>query len=336
MNGGDVILADEPTGALDSHSGEEVMNILRELHQRGHTVIIVTHDMQVASNAQRIIELHDGAVISDRPNGVQTPDQTTLLDAKPSAMQALWQAAWGRFGEAFKMAWIAMASHRMRTLLTMLGIIIGITSVVSIVALGQGARQKVINDISSIGTNTIDIVPGNGWGDDRASTIHTLGVNDLSVLQQQFYIDSATPGVSGSVILRYGNVKASASVSGVGEQYFRVRDIEMAEGQAFSTADVHRQAQSVVIDDNTRNKLFKTWEQPVGKVIFSWRHARHGGGRGQEKKKAPLAITPAWKSICPTPRRWGVCWARPTSTALRCECVTACPTILPKPASPGC
>ncbi|KPC49940.1 macrolide ABC transporter ATP-binding protein/permease MacB [Amantichitinum ursilacus] len=268
MNGGDVILADEPTGALDSHSGEEVMNILRELHARGHTVIIVTHDMQVASNAQRIIELHDGEVVADRPNGEQRPDQTTLLDAKPTRRQAMWMAAWGRFGEAFKMAWIAMASHRMRTLLTMLGIIIGITSVVSIVALGQGARQKVINDISSIGTNTIDIVPGNGWGDDRASTIHTLNANDLSILQQQFYIDSATPGVSGSVILRYGNVKASASVSGVGEQYFRVRDIEMADGQAFSNADVRRQAQSVVIDDNTRNKLFKTWENPVGKVIF--------------------------------------------------------------------
>ena len=269
MNGGDVILADEPTGALDSHSGEEVMNILRELHQRGHTVIIVTHDMQVASNAQRIIELHDGEVVADRPNGPQSANATVMLDAtaRPKA-GGLFSANWGRFGEAFKMAWIAMASHRMRTLLTMLGIIIGITSVVSVVALGQGARQKVIDDISSIGTNTIDIVPGKDWGDDRASSIHTLNVSDLNVLQAQFYIDSVTPGVSGSVILRYGNVKASASVSGVGEQYFRVRDIEMASGAPFTDADVRRQAQSVVIDDNTRNKLFKTWEQPVGKVIF--------------------------------------------------------------------
>ncbi len=269
MNGGDVILADEPTGALDSRSGEEVMNILRELHQRGHTVILVTHDMSVANNAERIIELRDGEVIADRPN---VRDEHSLpretLDKPLAHKQNLLHANWGRFGEAFKMAWIAMMTHRMRTLLTMLGIIIGITSVVSVVALGQGARQKVIDDISSIGTNTIDVFPGKGWGDDKASSIKTLSQSDLAVLQSQFFIDSVTPSVSGSETLRFGNVTASASVSGVGEQYFRVRDMKMASGQAFGAAEVTRQAQTVVIDDNTRAKLFKTWENPVGKVIL--------------------------------------------------------------------
>ncbi|GGP24731.1 macrolide ABC transporter ATP-binding protein/permease MacB [Silvimonas amylolytica] len=269
MNGGDVILADEPTGALDSRSGEEVMNILRELHQRGHTVILVTHDMNVANNAERIIELRDGEVIDDRPN---VRDEHSLpretLDKPLAHKQNLLHANWGRFGEAFKMAWIAMMTHRMRTLLTMLGIIIGITSVVSVVALGQGARQKVIDDISSIGTNTIDVYPGKGWGDDKASAIQTLTPSDLAVLQSQFFIDSVTPSVSGSETLRYGNVTATSSVSGVGEQYFRVRDMKMASGQAFGAAEVTRQAQTAVIDDNTRNKLFKSWEDPVGKVIL--------------------------------------------------------------------
>ncbi|MDO4706275.1 MAG: ATP-binding cassette domain-containing protein, partial [Comamonadaceae bacterium] len=73
MNGGQVILADEPTGALDSASGVEVMNILSELHAEGHTIILVTHDMQVAAHAQRIIEIRDGEIISDRPN---TPANT--------------------------------------------------------------------------------------------------------------------------------------------------------------------------------------------------------------------------------------------------------------------
>ncbi|GGP18358.1 macrolide ABC transporter ATP-binding protein/permease MacB [Silvimonas iriomotensis] len=269
MNGGDVILADEPTGALDSRSGEEVMAILRELHQRGHTVILVTHDMSVANNAERIIELRDGEVIADRPNVHEQhslPRET--LDKPLARKQNLLHANWGRFGEAFKMAWIAMMTHRMRTLLTMLGIIIGITSVVSVVALGQGARQKVIDDISSIGTNTIDVYPGKGWGDDKASSIQTLTPSDLAVLQSQFFIDSVTPTVSGSQTLRYGNVTATSSVSGVGEQYFRVRDMKMASGQAFGTAEVTRQAQTAVIDDNTRNKLFKSWENPVGKVIL--------------------------------------------------------------------
>ncbi len=87
MNGGDVILADEPTGALDSHSGVEVMRILRELNAAGHTIILVTHDMQVAKNATRIIEISDGEIISDRPN---VPDQSLEeVKSDPDAAPAL-------------------------------------------------------------------------------------------------------------------------------------------------------------------------------------------------------------------------------------------------------
>ncbi|XVK48797.1 macrolide ABC transporter ATP-binding protein/permease MacB [Jeongeupia wiesaeckerbachi] len=269
MNGGDVILADEPTGALDSHSGAEVMAILRELHQRGHTVIIVTHDMQVANNAGRIIEIRDGEIIADRANP-QAGDAAPVKLEKPARHIArnLLHANWGRFGEAFKMAWIAMASHRMRTLLTMLGIIIGITSVVSVVALGQGARQKVVDDISTIGTNTIDVYPGKDWGDDKAASIRTLLPGDVRALASQFYVDSVTPEVSSTQLLRYSNIKANALVAGVGEQYFRVRGMTMAHGAAFGEAEVIRQAQVVVIDDKTRKKLFPHDENPVGEVIL--------------------------------------------------------------------
>ncbi|MFQ9621862.1 MAG: hypothetical protein ACLR17_05605 [Enterobacteriaceae bacterium] len=67
MNGGEVILADEPTGALDSRSGEEVMGILHQLKAQGHTVIIVTHDPQVAAQAERVIEIHDGEIVRNPP-----------------------------------------------------------------------------------------------------------------------------------------------------------------------------------------------------------------------------------------------------------------------------
>lgn len=67
MNGGQVILADEPTGALDSHSGEEVMAILHQLRDRGHTVIIVTHDADIAAQAERVIEIRDGEIIKNPP-----------------------------------------------------------------------------------------------------------------------------------------------------------------------------------------------------------------------------------------------------------------------------
>ena len=77
MNGGDVILADEPTGALDKNSGIEVMRIIRELNAKGHTIILVTHDHNVAKNATRIIEISDGLIISDQPNTPADQDDIT-------------------------------------------------------------------------------------------------------------------------------------------------------------------------------------------------------------------------------------------------------------------
>jgi macrolide transport system ATP-binding/permease protein len=269
MNGGDVILADEPTGALDSKSGKEMMAVLHELHANGHTIILVTHDQQVAAHAERIIEISDGTIIRDQANPERQASGTATLPTKVSAEQStnFIQANWGRFAEAFTMALIAMLSHRMRTLLTMLGIIIGITSVVSVVALGQGAQQKVIKDISAMGTNVIDINPGKDWGDEDAASIQTLVPSDLEALKAQVYVDSASPATGGSQLLRYGNITANASVNGVGEQYFRVRGYEIANGTAFDARDVKQQAQVAVIDQNTSKKFFAKVDS-IGKIIF--------------------------------------------------------------------
>ncbi len=157
--------ADEPTGALDTHSGREVMKILGELHAEGHTVVLVTHDMAVAEHAQRIIEVRDGRVVDDRATGrVSAVDGSAAAPPQRGGGSG-WQAVRDRFTEAFRMALRAMNAHRMRTFLTMLGIIIGIASVVSVVALGTGARQAILSNISSLGTNTIEIYPGSGFGD---------------------------------------------------------------------------------------------------------------------------------------------------------------------------
>lgn len=268
MNGGDVILADEPTGALDSQSGKEMMEVLLELHAHGHTIILVSHDQQVANHAERIIEISDGMIIRDQANLQRQSAMIVTQQAKVSAEQSInfLQANWGRFAEAFKMALIAMMSNRMRTLLTMLGIIIGITSVVSVVALGQGAQQKVIKDISAMGTNVIDINPGKDWGDEDAASIQTLMPSDLEALKAQVYVDSASPATGGSQLLRYRNLTANASVNGVGEQFFRVKGYDIANGIAFNADDVKQQAQVAVIDQNTRKKFFAT-EDPIGKIL---------------------------------------------------------------------
>jgi len=269
MNGGQVILADEPTGALDSHSGQEVISILKELHAEGHTVIIVTHDMQVAEHAQRIIEISDGVIINDRRKESATlPEKPSSPPPKTAPVVTMWRAGLDRLSEAFHMSLLAMNAHRLRTFLTMLGIIIGIASVVSVVALGAGSRERILKDISAMGTNTIDVFPGSDFGDMKASAIRTLVPADADALAQQAYVDSVTPSVATTSSVRYRNVSVSAQISGVGEQYFRVRGLAMTDGQSFDRSSVERRAQEVVIDANTRQKLFAEGVNPLGEVIL--------------------------------------------------------------------
>lgn len=269
MNGGEVILADEPTGALDTHSGKEVMRILAELHAAGHTVIIVTHDPKVAANAQRIVEVSDGEIVSDKANdgvGLELPSDTPIEPRRSGARRLV--ASLGLFKEAFNMAWVALVSHRMRTLLTMLGIVIGITSVVSISAIGEGAKRYVLKDIQAIGSNTIDIFSGTSFGDSRASAIETLMPSDVDALNQLYYVDSATPVVGRNLLLRFGNIDLDAQVNGVSDRYFKVKGLKLEAGIAFSESDARRQAQVVVIDHNTRHRLFGPNVDPLGQVIL--------------------------------------------------------------------
>ncbi|ASI22567.1 TPA: MacB family efflux pump subunit [Aeromonas salmonicida] len=262
-NGGEVILADEPTGALDSQSGKEVMAILKELHAQGHTIILVTHDMAVASHADRIITLRDGRVLEDSGKPATT---TARLPAASPAARASGND-WDRYREAGRMALHAMLAHRMRTFLTMLGIIIGIAAVVSVVALGQGARAKVVDQINAMGTNTIDIFPGKDWGDEKAASIQTLNKRDLDALLGQPYLEGASPQIASSGQLRYRNKTSSGSIVGVGSDFFRVKGMKLSSGRLFDERDIQNRAAVAVVDGKTIESLLGK-EDPVGQVVL--------------------------------------------------------------------
>lgn len=270
INGGQIILADEPTGALDKKSGDEVMAILRELHSQGHTIIIVTHDPKIAKSAQRIIEISDGHIISDAVNSSFVVDSSEHRNVKyinKGKTRDTLLAKFDRFKDAFKMAILSMCSQRLRSFLTMLGIIIGIASVVSVVALGEGSRQQILADISAIGTSTLEIYPGSGFGDRNASKITTLRSVDAEALSQESYIHSATPNVSTSVYFRNGNQALSGTVSGVGEQFFAVKGYNIIRGKAFNVNSITHFAQDAVIDENTVKRLFPN-QDPIGQVFY--------------------------------------------------------------------
>jgi macrolide transport system ATP-binding/permease protein len=269
MNGGEIILADEPTGALDSHSGENVMQLLMQLNTEGHTLILVTHDRHIAEYANRIIEIRDGEIISDKRRGPIIKEEGPQL---VHSIRSSWQYVRDQLGEAFRMSVQAILAHKMRSLLTMLGIIIGIASVVSVVALGRGSQEKILAGINAMGTNTIDIMPGKSFGDRNSARYKTLTVDDSYALAEQSYIASATPSASASGNLVYRNRTATGSLSGVGEQYFSVRGLELAKGRLFSKEDINEAKAVAVLDDNSVQELFPNNEDPIGSVILFNRH----------------------------------------------------------------
>ncbi|WP_428312894.1 MacB family efflux pump subunit [Hydrocarboniphaga sp.] len=269
MNGGQVILADEPTGALDRESGAEMLAILETLHHEGHTIIIVTHDPQVAAHAGRIIELSDGELVADRINGssgeaARPPRPVPAVKLGARSLRAYAD----QLVETLRMTLVTMAAHRLRTFLTMLGIIIGIASVASVVALGEGTRRQILNNISGLGASTISVHPGKGFGDPRAWSVRTLTARDADALAQQSYIEGVTPSVWASPTLRYRNITSNASAQGIGEQSFRVLGLKTLRGTTFSAADISARSQSVVIDEITRKALFTDQQDPIGEVIL--------------------------------------------------------------------
>jgi macrolide transport system ATP-binding/permease protein len=226
--------------------------------------------MHVAQHAQRVIEISDGKIIVDRrlpDNAVDMPVVNPVHDRPRIDIDARHSVGAGLI-EACKMALLSMYAHRLRSFLTMLGIIIGIASVVSVVALGDGSRKKILEDISVLGTNTIVVYPGRGYGDRNAASLRTLDASDVHALDQQTYADGVTPEVATTVTIRYRAFSVSAALKGVGEQYFRVHGMQITEGMGFTLSSIKQQMQEVVIDDNTRNKLFGAGGNPVGQILM--------------------------------------------------------------------
>ena len=287
MNGGEIILADEPTGALDSKSGEMVMDIIKNLHKQGHTIILVTHDSHIAAQASRIIEIKDGEIVADTRKASEFYEiKDAVKDIKRSKLDAFKYS----FAESLKMSLHAILANKMRSLLTMLGIIIGIASVVSVVALGNASQAKIMEQIKSMGTNTIDIMPGKGFGDMRSGKVKTLKVSDSDYLGKQSFIDSSTPSVSASGTLVYENYSLTAQLSGVGSSFFDVKGRKIAQGRIFTPEEVNNIASVVVIDHNTLKEMFADEPNPIGKIIiFNKKPLKVIGITEEDKNPGPMS-----------------------------------------------
>jgi macrolide transport system ATP-binding/permease protein len=264
MNGGPVILADEPTGALDSQGGKDVMAILVKLHGQGHTVIVVTHDSDIAAYAHRVVRIADGRITSDEPQPhTEGADLPRTGDPGNDATPGV-----AVLGEALKMAWRALLHNRLRTALTMLGIIIGVASVIALMAIGNGAKQDVLERIQAMGTDLLTIMRGPPAVRASANIVTSFLPEDLPFIGGVPGVDMAVPETTQSSLLRFGNQDLTVAVVGTGDDFPRVHDWPPQSGVFFSAEHVKRYAQVVVLGQTAAKNLLPADTNPLGQYVL--------------------------------------------------------------------
>jgi len=258
MNGGRIILADEPTGALDSRSSADVMQLIRELSERGHTIILITHDREVAAHADRVIEIRDGRILSDP--GPRLPEK-----APEFAPHVDRTSPAGELLEATLTAVRALRANVFRTILTLLGIVIGVASVITMLAIGDGAKQEVVDRISAMGSNLLTVRPGTPNQRGREVTA-TLTIEDMRAIGELPGVLASVPEQEGTVTIRYGNADHRTTATATSADFVTARTWPVAEGTFFSAEDDERYATVAVLGRTVANALFGA-RSPVGEYV---------------------------------------------------------------------
>lgn len=263
MNGGSVILADEPTGALDTHSGKEVMALLQQLSQEGHTIILITHDANVASFANRIITMQDGKVLDNPPRMIST---TNDLHVKKKSFPKEEHSLFQEIMEATKMAFRSLKMNVFRTILTLLGIVIGVASVIAMLAIGDGAKHAVLERISAMGTNLLVIRPGmpnaRGFGN-----IVSLIPEDMDAIRELDNILAVMPESKKNITSRYQNNDQMTALNATSASITVVRNWPVAQGVFFNEEDEKNYSKVAVIGQTVATALFGA-KSPLGEFII--------------------------------------------------------------------
>ena len=273
MNGGHIILADEPTGALDSHSGAEVMVLLDELASQGHVVILITHDREVAAHANRIIEISDGLIISDSALSHTHVPVTANSDALQAvdlrqrlADGAEHNGAWkAELLDAVQAAWRVMWINRFRTALTLLGIIIGVASVVVMLAVGEGSKRQVMAQMGAFGSNIIYL---SGSAPNPRTPPGIITLDDVHALASLPQVQRIMPVNGAEAGVRYGNADHLSYVGGNDTNFPAIFNWPVVQGSYFTETDEQNAAAVAVIGHKVRSKLLKDVPNPIGQFIL--------------------------------------------------------------------
>jgi macrolide transport system ATP-binding/permease protein len=266
-----LLLADEPTGNVDSATASGIMAAIATLNQTmGLTVVLVTHEPEMAAYADRIVTLKDGMVQSDRQIRPAAPS-AAVADAPPQPadwLQQLTALAW----LAVLAALPAIGRNKMRSVLTMLGVFIGVAALIAMVAVGEGARAAVQARLQSLGTNLLIATPSsNRSGGVRggSGSLSSLRVSDAAAILDE---DDAVTDISyvnrQNAQIIYGGENWSTSVQGVTPSYLRIRNWGVAQGRDFTPEDEQSGAMVCLLGQSVVEALFGDDADPVGVTVL--------------------------------------------------------------------
>ncbi len=268
-----VIFADEPTGNLDTKSQDEIMKILENLNKEGKTIVMITHEEDVAKHAKRIIKMRDGKIISDQTK-IPTVSSKKILDCKPNEQGENYEPASpmgkAEFSDHLRQAMDSIFSHKMRSLLSMLGIFIGVAAVIAMLALGQGAKENIAKSLSALGSNLLIVMPGSTQMHGvslEAGSVTRLTIQDADALAKIPIIKRVGPNANGRGQVVYENKNWNTRVQGVAENYPDIRAAVPAKGRFFTKGELIGREKVAVIGKTVINQLFDEGENPLEAII---------------------------------------------------------------------
>lgn len=264
-----MILADEPTGNLDSHTQVEIMDILKGLNRRGITVILVTHEEEIAKSARRVIRMRDGMIVSDERSGPSEKAAPALGEASSPA-PPLPRLRMDEAVKHFQQAFVSILANKLRSGLSMLGILIGVAAVIAMLALGTGAREAIGTRLASLGSNLLMVRPGSPRSRGvrmEAGTVTRFTLDDAKDIASLVPgVRSVSPSVQGGGQVVYGNKNWRTRLMGTGAEYSYMRAAEPVLGRFFSARENALRRRVAVLGQTVVRELFGE-ESPLGESI---------------------------------------------------------------------